>query len=128
MRAQGYRETRTKAEIDRLLHYDFVIPISRGFTTKHVNENYPGWTWNQLVCTLNNAGVRVARPGSPSACHDEVVRVHFDSEQSWLVERADGSTTTGPAPAGTTSPKPPSGSATGIHDLSTGMMVEIERD
>lgn len=125
MNAQKYRENRTKDELDALLHYDFFIPISRGFTADFVEKNYPGWTWNALIGVLNAAGVRVARPGRPSVCHEDVVRMQFDSEQSWRVEWKNGSVTEGPALAGTTQPASPSAIETGIHDLSSGQMGEL---
>ncbi|WP_193597594.1 hypothetical protein [Microbacterium sp. YJN-G] len=125
MDAQHYREDRTSLELERLLHHDFVIPISRGITTKFVAENYPGWTWNELIRVLNAAQVRVARPGAPSVCHEDVVRVQFDSERSWRVEWKDGSITEGPEPVGTTRSTPSAGIETGVHDLSTGMVVEL---
>jgi hypothetical protein len=117
MDAQNYREDRTSLELERLLHHDFVIPISRGITAKFVAENYPGWTWNELIRVLNAAQVRVARPGAPSVCREDVVRVQFDSERSWRVEWEDGSITEGPEPS--------TGIETGVHDLSTGMVVEL---
>lgn len=120
----AYREDRTSAEIDRLLNHDFIVPINRGYHAKFVEENYPGWTWNQLIRVLTAAGVRVPRPGSPSRCHDDVVRVQFDSEVSWRVEWKDGTVTEGPEPAGTTVPTP-SGIETGVHDLSTGLVVDL---
>lgn len=125
MNTPNYRETRTKAEVDRLLHFDFVIPIAHGLTAKHVAEHYPGWTWNQLIGVLNAAGIRVARPGSPSKCHEDVVRIHFDSEISWRVEWADGRITEGLARAGTTEPMASSGIVTAVHDLASGRMVEL---
>ncbi|WCD93279.1 hypothetical protein [Microbacterium sp. nov. GSS16] len=125
MDAHNYREDRTSLEIDRLLHHDFVIPISRGITSKFVEENYQGWTWNELIRVLNAARVRVPRPGGPSTCHGDVVRVQFDSEQSWRVEWKDGSVTEGPEPAGTTDSTPSTRIETGVHDLSTGMVVEL---
>lgn len=125
MDAQNYREDRTSLEIDRLLHHDFLVPIGRGITAKFVAENYPGWTWNELIRVLNAARVRVARPGQPSVCHPDVVRVQFDSERSWRVEWKDGSVTEGPEPVGTTRSTSSTGIETGIHDVSTGMVVEL---
>lgn len=105
MNDQKYRENRTRAEIDRLLHYGHAIPISHGFTAEYVSGNYPGWSWNQLISALTAAGVLVRRGGSPSACHPEVVRVQFDSEWSWRVEWTDGCVTCAPDSAGTTRPQ-----------------------
>src|SRR5690606_16223131 len=56
MAAQEYKEVRTREQLTRLLGHWHFIPMGRGFTQAHVAENYPGWTWNQLVRVLTAAG------------------------------------------------------------------------
>ena len=99
-----YREVRTREQLNQLLHYGHIIPISRGFTDDYVDEHYPGWTWNALVRVLTAADVYVGQGGSPPRCDDRVVRVHFDSHEAWLVEWEDGRITQGPAAPGATWP------------------------
>ena len=39
-------------QIKELIHYGHVIPMSRGWTQKYVEENFPGWEWNDIVPVL----------------------------------------------------------------------------
>lgn len=126
MAAQEYREVRTKEQLNELLHYGHVIPFGHGYTQAYVAENYPGWTWNQLARVLSAAGVFVPRDGGRTpVCHDEAVRVHFDSDESWRVEWQDGTVTEGPLPPGSTSPEPALGVEVPVLDLRSGLMLEI---
>ena len=85
-----FREHRTLDECKRLLHYSHVIPISQGYTANFVAENYPGWTWNELVQVFVAAGIFVNRGGTPATCDDRVVTFHFSSPTEFYVEWIDG--------------------------------------
>jgi len=39
-------------QIKELIHYGHLIPMSRGITQKYVEENFPGWEWNDIVPVL----------------------------------------------------------------------------
>ena len=84
------REHRTRDELNRLLHYGHIIPVSKGYTAKFVAENYPGWTWNQLIEVFIAAGIVVNRGGSPPKCDDRVEMFHFSGPTDFLVEWVDG--------------------------------------
>ncbi|MGK2884466.1 MAG: hypothetical protein ACSLE8_06770 [Rhodococcus sp. (in: high G+C Gram-positive bacteria)] len=85
-----FREHLTLDECKRLLHYGHVIPICRGYTATFVAENYPGWTWNELVQVFVAAGIFVNRGGAPATCDDRVVTFHFSNPQQFYVEWIDG--------------------------------------
>lgn len=124
MAVQQYREVRTREQLNKLLHYGHIIPISRGLTNKYVDGHYPGWTWNALIRVLSAADVYVGRGGTPPRCDDRVVRVHFDSHEAWCVEWEDGRTTEGPAAPGTTRPDVDRGRDLRVLDLPIGVRVE----
>lgn len=124
MTVQSYREVRTREQLNKLLHYGHIIPISRGLTTKYVGEHYPGWTWNALIRVLSAADVYVGQGGAPPHCDDRVVRVHFDSHETWRVEWADGRVTEGAAAPGTTWPDIEHGCGLRVLDLPAGRRVE----
>jgi len=90
-----FREHRTREQLNDLLRHGHVIPVSRGWTFDHVQANFPGWTWNQLIDIIRAAGILVSRGGSPPACHDQVAAFHFSSDTEFLVEWIDeqGATT-----------------------------------
>jgi hypothetical protein len=85
-----FREHLTLDECKRLLHYSHSIPIHRGFTATFVAENYPEWTWNELVQVFVAAGIFVNRGGAPATCDDRVVAFHFSSPTEFFVEWIDG--------------------------------------
>lgn len=95
-----YALTRTREELNDLLRFGHIIPVSRGWTRAYVDEHYPGWTWNGLVGVLRAAGVLVDRGGSPPCCAPGVRAVWFDSEDGWLVEWENDRHTCGLAPPG----------------------------
>ena len=70
-----FREHRTLDECKLLLHYGHVIPICHGYTATFVAENYPGWTWNELVQVFVAAGIFVNRGGAPATCDDRVADI-----------------------------------------------------
>jgi len=53
-------------QIMDLVHYANVIPISKGLSQKYVEDNYPGWEWNDIIPVLFAKGVLVKdeTPGS----------------------------------------------------------------
>ena len=85
-----FREHRTLDECKRLLHYGHVIPICHGYTENFVAENYPGWTWNELVQVFVAAGIFVNRGGAPPTCDDRVATFHFSNPTEFHVEWIDG--------------------------------------
>ncbi|WP_171013170.1 hypothetical protein [Microbacterium sp. 2FI] len=89
--ASSYEQARARVDINRLLHYGHPIPVGRGYTFAYVAENYPGWTWNELLDVLEDA--RVVVHGVPPRCHPGVGAVHFSHDGSWLVEWEDGRVT-----------------------------------
>lgn len=97
-----FDQARARVDLNRLLHYGHPIPFGRGWMRKFVSENYPGWTWNELVAVLGAAGVIV--PGIPPRSHPGVGAVHFSHDGSWLVEWEDGRVTRG---GGTADASPP---------------------
>ena len=55
--------TLTRYGIDRIMHFAHFIPVKKGLHQKHIDEKYPGWTWNQMVHLLRDAGVLIERAG-----------------------------------------------------------------
>jgi hypothetical protein len=89
-----YGEHRTGIEVDRLLHYGHIIPVSHGYTTEYVAEHFPGWTWNQLMAIWRAAGVVVrSGVGGPPSCDRRVKAIHFDGPDSFAIEWLDGTVT-----------------------------------
>jgi hypothetical protein len=95
----AFRQRRTRYELNALLHYGHVIPVSRALTDAYVREHHPGWTWNALMAVFNSAGIVINRGGSPPCCDPHVEVFHFDHKDSWLVEWTDGSQTERRGPA-----------------------------
>lgn len=86
-----FREHRTREELNALLHYGHIIPVSKGWTREYVDTNYRGWTWNALISIFTAAGIIVPSAfGGPPKCDDRVAAVHFSSNQEFLVEWSDG--------------------------------------
>ena len=81
-----FREHRTLEECKSLLRFGHISPVSRGFTQRFVAENYPGWTWNELVQVFTAAGILTTRGGAPLTCDDRVVTFHFSSPSEFYVE------------------------------------------
>lgn len=86
----GFREHLTIDQCKQLLHHSHWIPINRGYTARFVAENYPGWTWNELVKVFVAAGIFINRGGTPATCDPRVVAFHFSSPTEFLVEWGDG--------------------------------------
>lgn len=80
----------TREEANRLLHYVHGIPLGRGITHRYVQENYPGWSWMELVRILEAPGLVVDRGGSPPTTVEGLRNFWFDSKDAWLVEWVDG--------------------------------------
>lgn len=90
-----YAEHRTRDELNKLLHYGHIIPVSRGFTDAYVAKHFPGWHWNSLMAIWKAAGIVVRSPaGGPPWCDPEVVAIHFNGPDSFAVEWVDGTVTT----------------------------------
>jgi hypothetical protein len=92
-RWDSYREHRTGAQLDHLLHYGHSIPMGRGHTKKYVEDHFPGWTWSGLLEVLKGADVFVGRAGSPPRCHPTVKAIHFTDARNWAVEWLSGEIT-----------------------------------
>ena len=90
-----YAEHRTRDELNQLLHYGHIIPVSRGWTDNYVAEHFPGWHWNSLMATWMAAGIVVrSTVGGPPSCDPQVVAIHFNGPDSFAVEWIDGTVTT----------------------------------
>jgi hypothetical protein len=86
-----FREHRTRPELNALLHYGHIIPVSKGWTKTYVDTHYPGWTWNALMAIFRDAGiVKFSACGGPPKCDDALVMLHFSSTGDFLVEWSDG--------------------------------------
>jgi len=81
-----FRHHRTRAELNSLLHYGHIIPVSKGWTKNYVDTHYPGWSWNALMNVFQAAGIVVNRGGAPPKCDDRVEMLHFSSETDFLVD------------------------------------------
>ena len=55
--------TLTRYDIDRIMHFAHFIPVKKGLHQKHIDDKYPGWTWNQMVRLLRDTGVLIERAG-----------------------------------------------------------------
>jgi hypothetical protein len=85
-----FRERRTREELNALLHFGHIIPVSKGWTKEYVDAHFPGWAWNALMGVFTAARIVVLRGGAPPKCDDRVVMLHFSSTGDFLVERSDG--------------------------------------
>ena len=86
-----FREHRTREELNALLHYGHIIPVSKGWTREYVDTNYPGLTWNALLAIFQAAGIVLPSGcGGPPKCDDRVVLLHFSSREEFRVEWIDG--------------------------------------
>ena len=86
-----FREHLTLEQCNALMHYGHWIPINRGFTARYVDENFPGWTWNELVKVFVGAGLyRRSSVGGPPKCDDRVEVFHFSGPTDFFVECTDG--------------------------------------
>lgn len=109
-----YAETRTREQLDELLHYRHPIPARHGFTDAYVARHHPGWTFNQLMAILDSAGIvdrfhmapadeRLDRmvaatgvnrlPQPPVCCRDVAVFAFTDAEH-WCIRWRNGDATT----------------------------------
>jgi len=90
---ERYDEHRTGAQLNNLLHFGHSIPMGKGLTRDHINENFPGWTWDSLIAVLKAADVFVGRGGAPPRCRPTVKAIHFTDARTWAVEWLSGETT-----------------------------------
>ena len=90
-----YAEHRNRAEMQRLLHHGHWIPVLRGYTAAHLDEHFPGRSWNEMHDLCTAAGiVAQAPPGAPLSCDPRVRSFHFTDVTSFAVEWVDGTVTT----------------------------------
>ncbi|GAA1210810.1 hypothetical protein [Rhodoglobus aureus] len=94
----SYAQHRTGAQLDKLLHYGHFIPMGKGYTQQHVEENFPGWTWSGLLEVLKAADVFVGRGGTPPRCQPTVKAIHFTDARTWAVEWLSGEITRSACP------------------------------
>ena len=90
---------RTRADINRLLHYGHPVPVSRGLTAEYVDTHFPGWAWNRLLEVLKAAGIVVKSKAGTLHCDPGVGAVHLDNFERWVVQWEDGRVTTCPGEA-----------------------------
>lgn len=87
--------TLTRYDIDRICHFSHWIPWKNGLQQKFIDENYPGWSWNQMIGLLNQTEVLIERPGG-RRCHWKLKTLHiseaFEIAISWddAVSEDDG--------------------------------------
>jgi hypothetical protein len=105
---EGYRNRRTRHDLNALLHYGHAIPVRHGWTRDYIEEHFPGWNWNDLLQVFRAAGI-VVYGGRELTVDEHVVEFYFDSITSWLVRWDDGHMTCGPSAPGSTV-TPPKGS------------------
>ena len=76
-------------EIAKLAHYGHFIPVGKGFTRRYVEDNFPGWEWNDIIPVLILNGVlstaerEAYLPVGPSLYIDEKVKgvtIHRNSK------------------------------------------------
>jgi len=72
------------------LNHSRWIPINRGYTAAYVADNFPGWTWNELVKVFIAAGIHVRKVGPSAKVDDRVASFHFSSASEFLVDWVDG--------------------------------------
>ena len=66
------------------------IPINRGYTAAYVADNFPGWTWNELVKVFIAAGIHVRKEGPSAKVDDRVPSFHFSTASEFLVAWVHG--------------------------------------
>lgn len=97
-----YAETRTREQLDELLHYRHPIPARHGFTDDYVARHYPGRTFNELMAILDSASIvdrmaaatGIARLPRPPVCCRDVVAFAFTDAGHWRIRWRNGDTTT----------------------------------
>ena len=88
--------TLTRYGIDRIMHFAHFIPVKKGLHQKYIDDKYPGWSWNQMVHLLKDAGVLIERAGGGSRCHWKLeclyVNKQFETTIEWdeTVSKDDG--------------------------------------
>jgi hypothetical protein len=102
--SERFAEHRTHAEVSKLLHYAHWIPQTKGFTQRHLDEHWPGHTFNSLLDVWKAAriltyasgfGAVFSTSGLMREANDlrDFQRIHFNDRHEWAVERLDGSWT-----------------------------------
>lgn len=84
-------------QMQKLIHYDFVIPVSRGFSQAHLDAHYPGLLWNQVDTLLSNADVRIRPYSAPRGGGSSMPTVrpslktlNFSGQNDWVAQWRDG--------------------------------------
>ena len=54
--------TLTVEEILFLSNYAHWIPVTKGITDEYMQENYPGWKWNDLIPKMLKQGIITFSP------------------------------------------------------------------
>ncbi len=81
-----FTEYRTHDELNELLRHAHFIAVGKGYTAKFVEENYPGWHWNELIRILKMGGVVRKHEGDRLTCGPKVVGVRFGRGSAFQVE------------------------------------------
>ena len=76
-----FPEHRTRDQLNELLRHAHFIAVGKGYTAKFVEENYPGWHWNELIRSV----VR-KHEGDRLTCDPQVVSVRFGRGSTFAVE------------------------------------------
>lgn len=87
-----YRSSLTRDQIDEILHYAHIIPVSKGYTAAFMHKRYPQHEFNALMQVFRAAEILDRSAGMPR-CRRSVAALHFTSTDSFEVDWA-------PAPEG----------------------------
>lgn len=90
-----------------MLHYAHWIPQTKGFTQRHLDEHWPGHTFNSLLSVWKAARIATYASGLGAVVTSSGLMreanglrdfrwIHFNNCQEWAVEWSDGSWTCSP--------------------------------
>lgn len=81
-----FPEHRTRDELNELLRHAHFIAVGKGYTAKFVEQNYPGWHWNELISILQIGGVVRKHEYDRLKCDPKVAGLHFGRGSTFAVE------------------------------------------
>lgn len=81
-----YRSRLTREQINEIVHYAHIIPVSKGYTAKFMRERYPQQDFNMLMRVFNAAGVLDPTGFGMSTCRKAVAALRFSDSEHFEVE------------------------------------------